>query len=164
MKFKKTISGLCVGLVLIFSFPKPVKAEFPIEVFLQILGVIAATATVWIAMESATLAERHSTTESLLKHLELEKNAEFPINGKCVSPDIKNGTVKKAWLVSTDDKKISDIIVKAELCKAGGQSKNGKYVIGAFISEYHAKNFAKIVKYRTENGVNVYVSEKAIEY
>ncbi|MBD2609810.1 MAG: hypothetical protein RMY62_000105 [Nostoc sp. ZfuVER08] len=165
MKIKKMIAGLCVGLMLIVSFPKPIKAE-PITILgiLKIIGLITTVGGFWVAVQQATLAEHNTATNSLLKHL--EGNAEFPVNGYCVSPDIKNGTIKKGWFVSIDDKKYLYPLVKSEFCKVGGISptKNGKYIIGIFTSEYHAKNFAKVVRYRTENEINVYVSNKAIEF
>jgi hypothetical protein len=163
MKFKKIISGLCVGLVLIVSSPKPVKAE-PITtwVIIKLIVPIITVAGFWVAVKQATRAEHDYATTSLLKHL--EDNAEFPINGLCVSPDIKNGTTKKGWLVSIDDKKYLHPVVKSEFCKAGGTSKNGKYIIGVFISEHHARNFAKVVRFRTDNEIEVYVGKEAVEF
>jgi hypothetical protein len=162
MKFKKIISGLCVGLVLITSSPKPVKAEpFTFWGLIKGVGFIISVAGFWVAVQQATRAEHDTATASLLKHLEY--NAEFPIKGLCVSPDIKNGTTKKGWLVSIDDKKYLHSVVKSQFCKAGGTSKNGKYIIGVFISEHHAKNFAKVVRFRTNNDINVYVSKKAVQ-
>ncbi|MBH8552509.1 hypothetical protein I8751_08995 [Nostocaceae cyanobacterium CENA357] len=163
MKVKKIIAALCVGLMLIVSSPKSVKAE-PVTIWgiIKIIGFITTVAGFWLAVQRATVAQHDSATNSILKHL--EDNAEFPVNDLCVSPDIKNGTIKKGWLVSIDDKKYLHHVVKSEFCKGGRTSENGKYIIGVFTSEYHAKNFATVVKYRTENEIDVYVSTKAVEY
>ncbi len=162
MKTKKIIAGFCVGLMFIVSSPKPVKAE-PITIWgiFKAITFFTTVAGFWVTVQQATLAEHDSATDSILKHL--EGNAEFPVKDLCVSPDIKNGTIKKGWLVSIDDKKYLHPLVKSEFCEAGGTSKNGKYIIGAFTSEFHAKNFAKIVKYRTENAINVHISTKAVD-
>lgn len=164
MKIKKVIAGLCIGLILNISIPKAVKAE-PVSLFwgsVKILGLIMAGTGLWVAMERASLAENDSATESLTKHL--EDNPEFPVSGYCESPSIKNGTVNEGWIVSVDDKKTIHQLVKSGFCEAGGVSKNGKYIIGVFTSEYHATNFAKLVKYRTDNLFEVYVSSKSVAF
>ncbi|MEL6581451.1 MAG: hypothetical protein AAFQ14_17060, partial [Cyanobacteria bacterium J06621_12] len=112
-------------------------------------------------MGRASLAEHDSAAESLTRHL--EDNLEFPINGRCESPNIKSGEAKEGWLVSIDDKKYLHGVVKSEVCEAGGVSKNGKYIIGIFTSKFHAENFAKVFSYRTDNDIEVYVSEKPVK-
>lgn len=160
MKINNITASFCVGLMLMVSLPKPIKAE-PISTLtiIKIVGGILSVAGFWIALQNATRAEHEFAANSVLKHL--GSNAEFPVSS-CISPDIQKGIEKKGWLVSIDDRKYLRSFIKSDFCKNDGQSKNGKYVIGIFSTQYHAKKFGTVVRYRTENQINVYVSKEAV--
>ncbi|MEM8718604.1 MAG: hypothetical protein AAGE84_04755 [Cyanobacteria bacterium P01_G01_bin.39] len=163
MRIRKFIAACSIGLIINVSIPRSIRSA-PVPFFwgaIKIGGFIIAATSLWVAMEQATMAEHDSATESLIKHL--EDSPEFPIKGLCKSPGIKSGEVQEGWIVSIDDKKYLHSFIESEFCQSGGVSKDGKYIIGVFVSQYHANNFAKVVKYRTDNDIGVYVSSKPSE-
>jgi len=160
--FRKLTAGLCIGLTLAISTPRAAKAE-PITVMtaLKILGIVLSAGGIWVSVQSVARAEHNSATETILKHL--EDDNEFPVGGVCVSPDIRNGTLKEGWLVSIDNKEHLKPVIESMFCDKGGLEIEGKYAIGVFSNKYLAEQFGKVVKHRTDHDIDVYVSKQAMD-
>lgn len=160
-KIKKLTAGLCIGLTLAISTPRAAKAEpFTFMTALKIIAVMTTVGSIWVSMQGIARAEHDSASETLIKHL---GDDEFPATGMCVSPDIRNGTLKEGWLVSIDNKEELESVIKPMFCEKGGLDIEGKYVIGVFSNKYLAKQFGKVIKHRTDSDIDVYVSKKPID-
>ncbi len=162
MKPRRFIAGLCIGLTLVISAPKPVRAE-PITIWgiFKVIGVMLTAGSFWMTWQNSANAQVSTANAEVLNHL--DATSEFPISGWCDSPAIRDKEVTQGWLVSVDDTESVRELIKGGFCTSGGSTFEGKYLVGIFSNEHQAHNFATVVRDRMNRSFDVYVATEPVD-